>query len=216
MSPVDQRPSPVAGYFAEEITPVELKDRKGQPAGVFERDEHLRPDTTLETLQTLKPVVKENGFVTAGNASGLNDGAAAMFVASQAAAEANGLTPRARVLGLASAGVEPRMMGIGPVPSSRKLMERLGLRIGDFDLIEINEAFAAQVIASMRELGVDPSDPRVNPQGGGIALGHPLGMSGARLAMTAAHALETSGAKRALVTLCIGVGQGLAMALERA
>ncbi|MBV9749252.1 MAG: 3-oxoadipyl-CoA thiolase, partial [Acetobacteraceae bacterium] len=163
----------------------------------------------------LKSVVRDGGSITAGNASGVNDGAAAMFVASEEAAKRNGLTPRARVLGMATAGVEPKMMGIGPVPSSRKLMARLGLTIDDFDLVEINEAFASQVLASARELGVDPHGPKLNPQGGGIALGHPLGMSGARLAMTAVHALEKSGGGRALVTMCIGVGQGLALAVER-
>jgi 3-oxoadipyl-CoA thiolase len=202
------------GFFAEEITPVAAKDAKGRPFS-FEADEHLRPDTTLEGLAKLKTPFREGGSITAGNASGVNDGAAAMFIASQAGANANGLTPRARVLGMATAGVEPKLMGIGPVPASRKLMARLGLSLSDFDLIEINEAFASQVIACLRELGADPHDDRVNPQGGGIALGHPLGMSGARLAMTAAHALQKSGAKRALVTLCVGVGQGVALALER-
>ena len=204
-----------SGYFAEEITPVERVDAKGKPLPAFDADEHPRPQTTLEDLRKLKPVVRPEGVVTAGNASGLNDGAAAMFVASEAAAKANGLTPRVRILGMASAGVEPRVMGIGPVPASRKLMERLGLKISDFDVIEINEAFASQVIASMRELGVAQDEERLNAHGGAIALGHPLGMSGARLAMTAAHALEKTGGRRALVTLCIGVGQGLALALER-
>ena len=203
-----------AGFFAEEITTVQARDAKSKPFS-FEADEHLRPDTTLEGLAKLKTPFREGGSITAGNASGVNDGAAAMFVASQAGASANGLTPRARVLGMATAGVEPKMMGIGPVPASRKLMARLGLKISDFDLIEINEAFASQVIACLRELGVRPHAEHVNPQGGGIALGHPLGMSGARLALTATHALEKSGAKRALVTLCVGVGQGVAVALER-
>jgi 3-oxoadipyl-CoA thiolase len=203
-----------SGFFAEEIVAVEARDAKRKPF-VFEQDEHLRPDTTLEGLSKLKPPFRENGTVTAGNASGVNDGAAAMFIASETAAAANGLTPRARVLGMATAGVEPRVMGIGPVPASRKLMARLGLKIGDFDLIEINEAFASQVIASLRELGVDPRDDKVNPHGGGIALGHPLGMSGARIALTAVHALEKSGGRRALVTLCVGVGQGVAVAVER-
>jgi 3-oxoadipyl-CoA thiolase len=203
-----------AGFFAEEIVAVTAKDAKGKPFA-FERDEHLRPDTTIEALAKLKTPFREGGSITAGNASGVNDGAAAMFIASEAGAEANGLTPRARVLGMATAGVEPKMMGVGPVPASRKLMARLGLSIADFELIEINEAFASQVIACLRELGADPHDPRVNPQGGGIALGHPLGMSGARLALTATHAMEKSGAKRALITLCVGVGQGVAVALER-
>ena len=203
-----------SGFFAAEITAVPAKDATGKLFS-FERDEHLRPDTTLEGLAKLKTPFRASGSVTAGNASGLNDGAAAMFVASEAAARTNGLTPRARVLGMATAGVEPKMMGIGPVPASRKLLARLGLKMTDFDLIEINEAFASQVIACLRELGVDPSDEAVNPHGGGIALGHPLGMSGARLALTAAHALEKSGATRALVTLCVGVGQGVAVALQR-
>ena len=202
-----------AGFFAEEIVPVTIAGRKGDV--VIETDEHPRPDTTLEALARLKPVVREGGTVTAGNASGVNDGAAAMLIASEEAARRHGLTPRARILGMATAGVEPRVMGIGPVPASEKLMARLGLTVSDFDLIEINEAFASQVIASMRALGVDPAEDRVNPHGGAIALGHPLGMSGARLVMTAAHALERSGGRRALVTMCIGVGQGLALALER-
>jgi len=202
------------GFFAEEIAPVQAKDPKGKPFA-FEQDEHLRPDTTLEALSKLRTAFRENGSVTAGNASGVNDGAAAMFIASEDGAKASGLTPRARILGMATVGVEPRMMGIGPIGASRKLMARLGLKIGDFDLIELNEAFASQVIACLRELGVDPHDEKVNPHGGGIALGHPLGMSGARLALTAAHALEKSGGKRALVTLCVGVGQGVALAVER-
>ncbi|CAN7391378.1 3-oxoadipyl-CoA thiolase [Phenylobacterium sp. LjRoot225] len=202
-----------AGFFAEEITPIEAPDgKKGLAA--FDRDEHPRT-TSLEALARLKPVVRADGSITAGNASGVNDGAAAMVVASEAAIRRHGLTPRARVLGMATAGVEPKMMGIGPVPACRKLMARLGLGIGDFDLIEINEAFASQVIASLRELGVDPAAPHVNPNGGAIALGHPLGMSGARLAMTAVHALETTGERRALVTMCVGVGQGVSLALER-
>jgi 3-oxoadipyl-CoA thiolase len=201
------------GFFAKEITPIEALDAKRKPF-TFERDEHPR-ETSLEALGKLKPIVRNDGTITAGNASGVNDGAAAMFVASEAAALRHGLRPRARVLGMATAGVEPKMMGIGPVPASRKLMERLGLKIDDFDLVEINEAFASQVIASMRELGVDTASPKLNPQGGAIALGHPLGMSGARLAMTAVHSLEKTGGRRALVTMCIGVGQGLSLALER-
>ncbi len=203
-----------SGWFAEEITQVTAKDAKGKPF-VFEADEHLRPDTTLEALSKLKTPFRKDGSVTAGNASGVNDGAAAMFVASQEAAVRHGLTPRARILGMATAGVEPRVMGIGPIPASQKLMARLGLKIGDFDLIELNEAFASQVIAVLRALGVDPASPIVNPQGGGIALGHPLGMSGARLAMSATQQMQRTGAKRALVTLCVGVGQGVALALER-
>lgn len=202
-----------SGYFAEEIVPVTIAGRKGDL--IVDQDEHMRPDTTAEVLAKLKPIVRADGTVTAGNASGVSDGAAAMFIASEAAVKAHGLTPRAHVLGMATAGVEPRVMGIGPVPASNKLLERLNLRIDDFDLIEINEAFASQVIASMRTLGVDPSDERLNPNGGAIALGHPLGMSGARLALTAAHSLKKTGGRRALVTMCIGVGQGLALALER-
>jgi 3-oxoadipyl-CoA thiolase len=201
------------GFMAEEIIPFEVLDGKRNPL-TFDRDEHPRA-SSLEALAKLKSIVRPGGTITAGNASGVNDGAAAMFIASEAAAKRYGLTPRARVLGAAAAGVEPRMMGIGPAPASRKLMQRLKLSIDDFDLIEINEAFASQVIASMRELGVDPFASHVNPHGGGIALGHPLGMSGARLAMTAVHALERRNGRRALVTMCVGVGQGLALAVER-
>jgi 3-oxoadipyl-CoA thiolase len=203
----------MAGFFAEEIVPVTIPARKGDV--VVADDEHMRPDTTLEGLTALKAVVRKGGTITAGNASGVNDGAAVMIVASEAAAILHGLTPRARILGMATSGVEPRMMGIGPVSASRKLMARLGLSIGDFDLIEINEAFASQAVASLRELDIEADSERVNPHGGAIALGHPLGMSGARLAMTAVHALEKSGGRRALVTMCIGVGQGLALALSR-
>jgi len=202
-----------AGYFRQEIAPVAVPLKKGEI--LVDADEHPRPDTTAEMLASLRPVVRDDGTVTAGNASGVNDGAAAMIVASAAAAARHGLRPRARILGMATAGVEPRVMGIGPVPASRKLLDRLGLRIDDFDFIELNEAFASQVIASLRALGVDPASERVNPHGGAIALGHPLGMSGARLAMTAVAALERSGGKRALVTMCIGVGQGLALGFER-
>ena len=196
-----------SGFFAEEIVSISVPGRKGDL--IVERDEHMRPDTTADVLAKLKPIVRADGTVTAGNASGVNDGAAAMFIASEAAIKAHGLTPRARVLGMATAGVEPRVMG------SRKLLQRLDWTIDDLDLIEINEAFASQVIASMRALGVDPTDERLNPNGGAISLGHPLGMSGARLALTAAHSLQRTGGRRALVTMCIGVGQGLALALER-
>ncbi|MDE2240184.1 MAG: 3-oxoadipyl-CoA thiolase [Rhodospirillales bacterium] len=202
-----------SGYFAEEIVPVTITGKKGEV--VISADEHPRADTTLDVLAKLKPIVRPDGTVTAGNASGVNDGAAAMFIASEAAAKKHGLTPRGRILGMATAGVEPDVMGIGPVPASQKLMAKLGLSIGDFDLIELNEAFASQVIASMRALGVDPAADYLNPHGGAIALGHPLGCSGARLAMTALHGLEKRSGKRALVTMCIGVGQGLAMAVER-
>jgi 3-oxoadipyl-CoA thiolase len=202
-----------AGYFAEEIVPVEVPGKAG-PAIVAE-DEHPRPDTTLAGLAKLKPFARNPGTVTAGNASGINDGAAAVILASAEAAKRHGLSPRARVIGMASAAVPPRVMGIGPVPSTRKLMERLGLKIGDFDLIEINEAFAAQALACLRQLGVAEDAEHVNPHGGAIALGHPLGMSGARLALTAVHGLHTRGGKRALATMCVGVGQGVSLALER-
>src|SRR6478609_6774685 len=201
------------GYFAEEIVSVEIAG-KGGPVTV-EKDEHPRPDTTLEGLGKLKPIVRDGGTITAGNASGINDGAAAVILASAEAAERHGLTPRARVLGMASAAVPPRVMGIGPVPSTRKLMARLGLKIGDFDLIEINEAFASQGLACLRQLGVADDADHVNPHGGAIALGHPLGMSGARIALTAVHGLEKRGGKRALATMCVGVGQGVSLALER-
>ena len=202
-----------AGYFAEEITPVSAPGGKAGPVTV-DRDEHPRPETTLEGLAKLKPVVRNPGTVTAGNASGVNDGAAAMIIASEDAVKKHGLTPRATILGLASAAVPPRIMGIGPVPATRKLMERLGLKISDFDLIELNEAFASQGIACLRQLGVKEDADFVNPHGGAIALGHPLGMSGARLAMTAVHGMEKRGGKRALATMCVGVGQGVAMAIE--
>src|SRR6201996_9469576 len=185
-----------AGYFAEEIVPVTIAGGKAGPITV-DKDEHPRPETTLEGLAKLKPIVRNPGTVTAGNASGVNDGAAAMILASEAAVKKHGLTPRARILGLASAAVPPRIMGIGPVPATRKLMERLGLKITDFDLIELNEAFASQGIACLRQLGVKDDADFVNPHGGAIALGHPLGMSGARLAMTAVHGMEARGGKRA-------------------
>jgi 3-oxoadipyl-CoA thiolase len=206
-----------AGYFAEEIVPVEAQGGKGGKAGpiVVNKDEHPRPDTTLENLQKLKPIVRNPGTITAGNASGINDGAAAIILASDEAAKLHGLTPRARVLGMASAAVPPRIMGIGPVPSTKKLLARLGLKIGDFDLIEINEAFASQGIACLRQLGVAEDAEHVNPHGGAIALGHPLGMSGARLTLTAVHGLEKRGGKRALATMCVGVGQGVSLALEK-
>jgi 3-oxoadipyl-CoA thiolase len=208
------RAAAAAGYFAEEIVPVELPGGKAGPIKVAV-DEHPRPDTTLDGLAKLKPIVRNPGTVTAGNASGINDGAAAMILASEAAANRHGLTPRARVLGMASAAVPPRVMGIGPVPSTQKLMARLALKIGDFDLIELNEAFASQGLACLRQLGVADDAEHVNPHGGAIALGHPLGMSGARIALTAVHGLEKRGGKRALVTMCVGVGQGVSLALER-
>ena len=203
-----------SGYFADEIVPVEAPGGKAGPI-VVDKDEHPRPETTLEQLAKLKTFVRTPGTLTAGNASGVNDGAAALILASADAVKRHGLTPRARVLGMASAAVAPRIMGIGPVPSTRKLMERLGFKIGDFDVIELNEAFASQALACMRQLGLPDDAEHVNPHGGAIALGHPLGMSGARITLTALHALETRGGKRALATMCVGVGQGFRFALER-
>ena len=173
------------------------------------------PNTTLEELAKLKPFVRDPGTVTAGNASGVNDGAAAMLIASEAAVKKHGLTPVARIAGMATAGVPPRVMGIGPVPATQKLMARLGLKIGDFDVIELNEAFAAQALACLRQLGLPDDAEHVNPNGGAIALGHPLGMSGTRLAITAIHHMRKNGGKRALVTMCVGVGQGVSLAIER-
>lgn len=201
------------GFFATEITAVTVGRRGGEV--IIAADEHLRPGTTIEALAALHPVVHAGGSVTAGNASGVNDGSAALIIASEAAAMRHGLKPQARLLGMASAGVEPDLMGIGPVPASRRLMGRLGMTLPDFDIVEINEAFASQVIASLCELGGDPTSPQINPNGGAIALGHPLGMSGARLVMTAAHSLSEVGGRRALITMCVGVGQGLAIAIER-
>jgi 3-oxoadipyl-CoA thiolase len=203
-----------SGYFAEEIVPVEVPGGKNGPL-VVDRDEHPRPGTTMEDLARLKTPFRNPGTVTAGNASGINDGAAAMILASEAAVKKHGLTPRARVLGMASAGVPPRIMGIGPVPSTLKLMELLKMKIADFDLIELNEAFASQALAVLRQLGVADDAEHVNPHGGAIALGHPLGMSGARLCMTAAHGLHARNGKRALATMCVGVGQGVSLALEK-
>jgi 3-oxoadipyl-CoA thiolase len=203
-----------SGYFSEEITPVTVPGGKAGPI-IVDKDEHPRPETTLEGLSKLKTPFRNPGTVTAGNASGVNDGAAAMILASEAAVKKHGLTPRAKILGMASAAVPPRIMGIGPVPATRKLMERLGLKISDFDLIELNEAFASQGIAVLRQLGVKDDADFVNPHGGAIALGHPLGMSGARLAITAVHGLEKRGGKLALATLCVGVGQGVALAIEK-
>jgi 3-oxoadipyl-CoA thiolase len=203
-----------SGYFAEEIVAVEAPGGKAGPI-IVDKDEHPRPETTMEQLAKLRAAFRTPGTVTAGNASGVNDGAAAMIVASAEAVKRHGLTPRARVLGMASAGVPPRVMGIGPVPSTRKLMDRLGLKIGDFDLIEINEAFASQALACLRQLGLPDDAEHVNPHGGAIALGHPLGMSGARLVLTAVHGLEKRSGKRALATMCVGVGQGVSLALEK-
>ena len=203
-----------AGRFATEIAPVEITDRRGNVTRV-EHDEHPRA-TTLDKLASLKPIFRKDGSVTAGNASGVNDGAAALLVASRAAVERHGLTPLARIAGMATAGVPPRVMGIGPVPATQKLMARLGRKIGDFDVVELNEAFAAQALACLRGLGLPDDAEHVNPNGGAIAIGHPLGMSGARLALTAALELKARGGQRALATMCIGVGQGIAVALERA
>jgi len=201
------------GRLAQEITPVTIPQRKGE-AKIVDTDEHPRA-TTLEKLAGLPAPFREGGSVTAGNASGVNDGAAAIIIASGAAVEKYGLTPKARITGMACAGVPPRIMGIGPAPASLKLMARLGLSIGDIDLIELNEAFAAQGLAVMRELGLADDADHVNPNGGAIALGHPLGMSGARLALTAAIEMQNSDMNRALCTMCIGVGQGIALMLEK-
>ncbi|WP_248742787.1 MULTISPECIES: 3-oxoadipyl-CoA thiolase [unclassified Pseudomonas] len=202
-----------AGYFAEEIVEVRIAHKKGET--VVSQDEHPRADTTLEALTRLKPVNGPDKTVTAGNASGVNDGAAALILASAEAVKKHGLTARAKVLGMASAGVAPRVMGIGPVPAVRKLTERLGVAVSDFDVIELNEAFASQGLAVLRELGLADDAAQVNPNGGAIALGHPLGMSGARLVLTALHQLEKTGGKKGLATMCVGVGQGLALAIER-
>jgi 3-oxoadipyl-CoA thiolase len=202
-----------AGFFKGEIVPVEVAGKKGEVT-VVDRDEHPR-ETTMEQLAKLKTPFRNPGTVTAGNASGVNDGAAALVLASEEAAKKHGLTPRARVLGMASAAVPPRIMGIGPVPSTQKLMARLGLKIGDFDVIELNEAFASQGLAVMRQLGLADDAEHVNPHGGAIALGHPLGMSGARLAGTTTRALEARGGKLGLATMCVGVGQGVSLAVER-
>jgi len=201
------------GRFAAEIVPVTIPQRKGDPL-IVGSDEHPRK-TSVEALAKLKPLVRSDGTVTAGNASGVNDGAAAMIVASEEAAKRYGLTPRARIVGGGIAGVEPRIMGIGPAPASQKLLKRLGLSISDMDVIEINEAFAAQALPVLRELGLPDDAPHVNPNGGAIALGHPLGMSGARLAMTAAEELQRTGGRYALCAMCIGVGQGIALVIER-
>lgn len=201
------------GRLAAEIVAVEIPQRKGD-AVVVDKDEHPRA-TSLEALSKLKPIVRADGTVTAGNASGVNDGAAALIIASEDAAKRNGLTPRARVLGAAVAGVPPRIMGIGPAPATEKLTRRLGLKVSEFDVIELNEAFAAQALAVLRQLGLPDDAEQVNPNGGAIALGHPLGMSGARLALTATEELRRNGGKLGLATMCIGVGQGIALALER-
>jgi len=203
-----------AGYFDAEIVPVSIPQRKVE-AVMVSRDEHPRANTTAENLAKLPALFRAGGTVTAGNASGINDGACALLVASEATARSQGLTPRARVLGVATAGIAPRIMGMGPAPASRKLLERLGLAIGDMDVIELNEAFAAQALGVTRVLGLPDDATHVNANGGAIALGHPLGMSGARLVLTAIHQLECTGGRYALCTMCVGVGQGIALALEK-
>jgi len=202
------------GFFDSELTPVEIPQRKGKPI-VVARDEHPRPETTLEQLARLPTPFRANGTVTAGNASGVNDGACAVIIASEQAAKRFGLTPRARIVAAATAGVEPRIMGIGPVPASRKVLRRAGLELAKIDVIELNEAFAAQGLAVLRELGLPDDAAHVNPNGGAIAIGHPLGMSGARLVTTATYQLIATRTRYALCTMCIGVGQGIAMIIER-
>ena len=202
-----------SGRFAREIAPVAVPQRKAEPL-LFAQDEHLRA-TSPEKLAALAPVVKPGGSVTAGNASGLNDGAAAMMIASEAAAKDNGLVPRARILSVAASGIAPRIMGVGPVQAAQKALALAGLSIEQLDVLELNEAFAAQAIAVLRDLGLQTDDPRVNPNGGAIALGHPLGMSGARIAMSAAEELHVSGGRYAMAFLCVGVGQGVALVMEK-
>lgn len=203
------------GFIAGELAPVTIPQRKGDPL-VFAQDEFAKPATTLEGLAGLRPAFRPNGTVTAGNASGLNDGAAALLIASESGLRQHQLKPLARIVSSGVAGVEPRIMGIGPVPATQLALKRAGLTMADIDHIELNEAFAAQALAVTRALGLDDLDPRINPNGGAIAMGHPLGMSGARLALTAARALQETGGRYALVTMCIGVGQGYAVILERA
>jgi acetyl-CoA acyltransferase len=208
--------SRAAGRFAPEIAPIEIAQKKGAPK-VIDTDEFIRPDTSLEILAKLRPAFRTDGkgSVTAGNSSGLNDGAVALLIASEKGAADIGAKPMARIVASAVAGVEPRLMGMGPVPASRRALEVAGLSLADMDVIELNEAFAAQSLACLRELGIDDDDSRVNPNGGAIALGHPLGMSGARLLLTASHELQRTGKRYALATMCIGVGQGMATVLER-
>ncbi len=203
-----------AGVLAQEIVPVPVPGRQGAMT-LVSVDEHPRADTTAESLAALKPAFRQGGTVTAGNASGVNDGAAALLLASEAAAQRHGLRPIVRIVGFASAGIAPRVMGFGPVPAVHKLLAQTGLRIADFDVIELNEAFAAQGLAVTRALGLPDDAPHVNPNGGAIAFGHPLGMSGARLVLTAARQLQRSGGRYGLVTMCVGVGQGVALAIER-
>ncbi len=204
-----------SGRFAEEIIPVSIPQKKKDPI-VFQQDEFARPETTLDTLGGLRPAFKKDGTVTAGNASGLNDGAAALLIASGEAVEKHNLKPLAKIISGAIAGVEPRIMGIGPVYASKKALERAGLTLDQMDILELNEAFAAQVLACTRELGLEDNDPRINPNGGAIALGHPLGMSGARILLSAAIELQKTNKRYALVTMCIGLGQGYAVVIERA
>jgi 3-oxoadipyl-CoA thiolase len=208
------RESREAGVLTDRIVPVEAPDGKAGPRVVTD-DEHPRGETTLEALAKLRPIVRPGGTVTAGNAAGINDGAQALVLASAEAAGRHGLTPIARVVGMATAGVAPRIMGLGPVPATTKLLERTGMKIGDFDLIELNEAFASQVLACLRQLGIPDDSEKVNPNGGAIAYGHPLGMSGARLAADVTLELKRTGGRFGLATMCVGVGQGVAMALER-
>jgi len=203
-----------AGLFADELVAVKVAQKKGDPI-IVDRDEHPRPGTTIDQLSRLKGVNGPDLSVTAGNASGVNDGAAALVVASEAAAKAQGLTPKARIVAMAAAGVEPRIMGVGPAPAARRVLERAGLSIGQMDVIELNEAFAAQALAVLRDLDLPDDAPHVNPNGGAIAMGHPLGMSGARLVTTATYQLHRQGGRYALCTMCIGVGQGIAIILER-
>jgi 3-oxo-5,6-didehydrosuberyl-CoA/3-oxoadipyl-CoA thiolase len=204
----------INGVLAQEIVPVMLQGKKGAVTEVRE-DEHPRHETTLQQLNALKAPFRKNGVITAGNASGVNDGAAALIIASASAAQRHGLTPKARIVAMATAGVEPRLMGLGPVPATRKVLELAGLSINDMDVIELNEAFAAQALGVLRQLGLPDDAPHVNPNGGAIALGHPLGMSGARLALAASHELHRRNGRYALCTMCIGVGQGIALILER-
>jgi 3-oxoadipyl-CoA thiolase len=202
-----------AGFFASEITPVSIAQKKGEPI-VVDKDEHPR-ETSLDVLAKLKPIVRADGTVTAGNASGVNDGACALLLADESSAAKHGLTPKARIVGMATAGVAPRVMGIGPAPATQKVLALTGLKLEQIDVIELNEAFAAQGLAVLRLLGLQDDDPRVNPNGGAIALGHPLGASGARLATTAVNQLHKTGGRFALCTMCIGVGQGIAVILEK-
>ncbi len=203
-----------SGRFAKEIMPVEVPQKKGEPV-IFENDEFVKPNTTKEILSTLKPAFRKNGTVTAGNSSGLNDGACSLIVASEKAVKAFNLKPKAKVIANASVGVEPRIMGIGPINAVKKILAKTGLKLDDFDIIELNEAFAAQVLAVLYELKIEPDDKRLNPNGGAIALGHPLGMSGARLIQTAMIELQQKNKKLALCTLCVGVGQGVAVVIEK-